>query len=188
MIRRIYSQATENDCFVAAVSGLAYIYPEVYGDGYADGPARLDGFLERTREQMRRMDLRTVHIHHHGPYGGTSPETLARYARALKPAETDLIYVGYGKHDWFPDDTGQPQWVEGVPVVYACTQGHPNDVIPQIAQAAGRQRPAFVCAHITPWKFKPGDWKTRFDELGTEFILVTPEELGQLARQANSRH
>jgi len=187
MYRRIYAQATENDCFVAAVSGLAYVYPEIYGDGYTDSRELLDEFLRRTRAQMDRMDLRTIHIHHYGPYGGTSLETLERYAGILTPDKTDLLFVGYGKHDGFPSDPAKPRLINGVPLSYAATTGKPDESVRQIRHAAGESRPAFVCAHITPWRFKPGQWKQQFDKLGPDYVLVTPEELGQFVKKWNDR-
>ncbi len=180
--RRIYARATENDCFVAAVSGLAYVYPEIYGDGYTRSRKLLDGFVQRTRVQMDRLDLRTIHIHHHGPYGELSNETLRRYAEVLGSSQTDGMFVGYGRRSWFPAKHGKPQEVNGIPILYAATIGSPTDAIDQIRQAARGARPAFLYAHLTPWRFKPTEWKHRFDALGPDYVLVTPEELGQFVR------
>lgn len=180
--RRIYAEATENDCFVAAVSGLAYVYPEIYGEGYARHAELLDQFVERTRVQMGLLDLRTIHVHHHGPYGELSLGTLEHYADVLGASGTDLMFVGYGRREWYPADIAAPRKVNGVPLSYAATQGRPEEAIGQIREAAGSIRPAFVCAHITPWRFKPAEFKRQFDELGPEYVLVTPEELGSLIR------
>jgi hypothetical protein len=180
--RRIYAEATENDCFVAAVSGLAYVYPEIYGDGYTESRELLDGFLQRTRTQMDLLDLRAVHIHHHGPYGEISRATLERYAEVLGPERADLMFVGYGRRDWFPSDLHAPRRIRGVPFAYAATTGGAEESVGQIRQAAGSRKPAFVSAHITPWRFRPAEWKREFDALGPEYVLVTPEELGRFVR------
>ena len=100
----------------------------------------------------------------------------------LELPKTDLMFVGYGKRDSFPSDIAAPRWINNVPVAYAATKGRVQDSVRQIQQAAGSRRPAFVCAHITPWRFKPAEWKSQFDTLGSEYVLVTPEELGHLMR------
>jgi hypothetical protein len=70
---------------------------------------------------------------------------------------------------------------------YAATTGKPAESIRQIQEVAGDTRPAFVCAFITPWRFKPGKWKQEFDRLGPDYVLVTPEEIGQFTRQWNDQ-
>jgi hypothetical protein len=183
---RIYERATENDCFVAAVSGYAYIYPEIYGSAYPDPEKILGGFLDLTRRKMEALDLRMVHIHHHGPYGDTSEETLRRYAAALPDdgAGSGLI-VGYDRREYVNTLDDAAILVDGdTPVFRVMTQGKVSNVVAEIRAFVGDARPAFACAVTRPWRFKPAEFKKEFDALGPDFVLVTPEELATLYSSA----
>lgn len=187
MVARAYADATENDHFVAAVSGAGYIYPEIYGTAFAEPAPIFQGFLEQTRALMTRMDIATLHIHHHGPYGETSPATLARYAEFLPALPGDpatALFVGYSRRDYASTyDQSHFEVGGGVPVFYSLSQGNVATVVADIGAAPGETRPAFVYAITHPWRLKPAEFKREFDALGPDFELVTAEELAALYRQ-----
>jgi hypothetical protein len=183
----IYERATENDCFVAAVSGLAYIYPEIYGSAYPDAHSVRQGFLELTRERMEVLDIRMVHIHHHGPYGDTSLPTLQHYADVLGGEGKERLLglaVGYDRREYVNTLEDAATFLEdGTPLFRAMTPGRVATLVTDIKDFVGDRRPAFVCAVTRPWRFKPAEFKKEFDALGEDFVLVTPEQLAVLFRQ-----
>jgi len=177
-----YGTATPADSFVAAVSGVGYTYPDVYGRRYraADQAAVFDGFLELTRAAAGTADLHQAWI-----MNATRPELIRRYAEAI-PA-LDGIFPDYGCRVTDYDAAVYPT-ARGVPVLHAVSgwiEGAPRDeqvrhVVEQVRRITPAERPAFLHVFIWNWGFDLGMLRAVLDGLGPDYTAVRPDQLAML--------
>lgn len=178
-----YRTATPDDCFLGAVSGVGYTYPDHYGERFAQPGRVFDGFLEQTRQAMAGMDLKDAWI-----MGITRPELIRRYAERIPGLES--IYPDYGRRVSTYDEATYPT-VHGVPVFHAATgwtEGAPRekqvaDVVAQIKAMAPAGRPAFLHLFVWNWGFNLPMLKEILDKLGPDYVAVRPDHLAQLYKQ-----
>ncbi len=179
-----YSTAHPNDAFLAAVSGVGYTYPALYGKRYvaADRQRVLQGFLEQTAESMRTMALRDV-----CPTSAGVDE-LAQYARHIDGlrsmfADYGRVVASYDEATFLSD--------KGVPVFRAVNSwdaaGAPKDQIPAVTGAIRTMtpatRPAFMHVFLCNWFFDLATVKQVVKALGPDYVAVLPAQLSQLYRQ-----
>lgn len=176
-----YSTATANDTFMAAVSGVGYCYPQSYGRRYGEKNQErvFDEFLRLTDSYMRKMDLRAVCPSLAGTAG------IERYAAQVKTARA--VFADYGRSvTGYKDATYISE--RGVPVFRAATSWNPNatrrqqvlEMVTQIREMAGQNRPAFLHVFICNWFWDIPAIKEVLERLGEGFIAVGPDELAEL--------
>lgn len=180
-----YTTAGPNDSFLAAVSGVGYTYPNVYGKRYraADRGRVFDGFLGLTDEYMKRMDLHIV-----CPTGAGLDE-IRRYADRIP--SLDAIFADYGKAvDNYEDATHVT--ARNVPVFHAVGSWDPNglgekqinDMVNQIKTIVPpKSRPAFLHVFLCNWFWDLPALKDVLKRLGPEYVIVSPDELSAMYRQ-----
>ncbi len=178
-----YSTAGPNDAFMAAVSGVGYTYPALYGKRYAaaDGSRLLQGFLEQTSESMRTMALRDV-----CPTSAGLDE-LAQYARHIDGLRS--MFADYGKVVASYDEATFLS-EKGVPVFRAINSwdaaATPKDQIPAVTGAirtmTPASRPAFLHVFLCNWFFDLATVRDLVKALGPDYVAVLPAQLSQLHR------
>jgi hypothetical protein len=181
-----YSVATPNDQFVAAVSGVGYTYPELYGKRYRQPSAVYRGFLDQTNRTMRGMDLVTVNP------TGAGDRQIAGYAERV--AGLKGIFADYGRTvGTYAEATVVT--TGNVPVFHGVTSWvadgdreaqitHMVDQIREIAPSAG---PGFLHAFACNWFYDLPALQEVMRRLGPRFVVVLPEHLAALCRQDMER-
>lgn len=184
-----YAQATANDAFVGAVSGVGYTYPDDYAQRFEPGARdRLfGGFLGLTRDYLPRSDLKQLWI-----MGASQPAAIARYAAEIP--EIDAIFPDYGKRLDRYDEAFYPT-ARGVPVFHAVTHWEEHAtrarkielLVSQIRAATPAERPAFLHAFIWNWGADLSVLPDVMRELGPGYAAVGPDHLAALAKQSLAR-
>jgi hypothetical protein len=190
-----YKNASPNDYFTAAVSGVGYLHESIYG---AKLPADVRKkafaeFLRLTGRYMKRMDLHHLHTH------TTKSDALAAEYASIEGMQG--LFLNYNRE---PDTTAEnaTKTINGVPVFRSIILGSKfygskwSDIIAG-AQAQAREytparRPAFLHFTASNWHAGPGTEmetvgilrKIR-DDLGSEYVAVRADHLAQLYKEAN---
>jgi hypothetical protein len=177
-----YSTATSNDCFVTAVSGIGYTYPDSYGLRYrqSDRTAIYDGFLEQTSEYMAKMDHTLI-----WPMNVTGREMISRYAEQIPALKG--IFPDYGRKVSGYDQAVYPV-ARNVPVFHALTgwqdpatrEEQIAHVLKEFREITPRTRPAFMHLFVWNWGFDLPMLKEIVDKLGPAYTFVRPDHLAEL--------
>jgi hypothetical protein len=187
-----YSTATPNDCFLGAVSGVGYTYPDSYGKRFkeTDRAGVFDGFLDQTRVNMEHMAMKSIWI-----MGITRPELIQRYAERIPFLEA--IFPDYGRRVANYGEATYPV-VRNVAVFHAAN-GWKQDVsreeqiagiVSQIQSFTPSERPAFL--HLFIWNWGCGASlsliRDVLQRLGPEYLAVRPDHMAALYRQYLTEH
>jgi len=181
-----YSTATPADSFLAAVSGVGYTYATHYGKRY--GRYRdlvFQGFLQQTRDAMRRMDLRIV-----CPSGVTN-DHIAQYAAAIP--EVRAVFPDYARSVPTYADANHTT-ARNVPVHHSITLWDPKASreqqiahhVEQIRTFIPAERPAFGHFFLCNWFWDLAAVRETARRLGPQYVFVSPETLAALYRRAMS--
>ncbi|MBP5273578.1 MAG: hypothetical protein ILO36_01405 [Abditibacteriota bacterium] len=182
-----YSTATENDSFGAAVSGVGYTYPALYGERFKDAEPVFDGFLALTDKYMKEMDMRVL-----APMGVTEKE-LAHIAEKL-PGIKGLLPDYARSRDVTRYDEGVFLTSGNMPVVRAGTSMGPDSGDPEekarftareITDFAGveENEPAFIHAFLCNWGYGPAIVDRIAELLPENYVFVSGEELALLEKE-----
>ena len=180
-----YATATPNDCFLGAVSGIGYCYPDHYGKRFRE-PDRwwvFDEFLRQTANYMERMDLRELWV-----MGVTKPELIRRYAEKIPNLRA--LFVDYGRRLIDPSEVTYLT-SRRVAVFHAVTgwrledthEERVNRMVKEIRTMTPSTRPAFLHVFVLNWCFDLETLKEVAKRLGDEYVPVRPDHLAQLYRQ-----
>lgn len=171
-----YTSASENDLFVSPVSGIGYMYPNLYGD--------LDRFLEITAPYYRRLDFSIQWVLNNDM---TFPDDiLARYEEILGPEGFLLDY-------WPTADLGYGYTSRGVPIVrsqYVYLLGGPEQIEAALREKKAQKlflspdRPMFVFIGVNGWKVSPSYLKECVERLGEGYQVVRLDTLFRLMSEA----
>ncbi|MCC6445981.1 MAG: hypothetical protein IT210_21320 [Armatimonadetes bacterium] len=177
-----YRTASALDSFFAPVSGIGFIYPELYGIRYQNAKELFDDYLKLTAEAMKRMDLHIVRPHQ---AGGTGVPAYSRYAQAIESLLA--LFPDYGRRPNMTLAKANYRLDSGIPVFHCLTASgsgtrpNPAQAAEQIAHeirtVAGKTRPAFIHAILWGWVGSPEDVRAVSEKLGPDYILVNPEEM-----------
>lgn len=183
-----YTTATKNDTFMAAVSGVGYTYPTMYGKRYNGlyRKAVFDDFLYLTGDYMQRMDLTTINP------SSVGDKEIRRYAELIP--ELQAIFPDYGKVVSNYDDATRVT-IGNVPVFHAVTGWDPKgdgekqieNLVTQIRDITPKQKPAFMHVFICNWFWDLPTIKKALDRLGPNYIPVTPNQLAELSKQESAK-
>lgn len=181
-----YSTATPNDTFMAAVSGVGYTYPQLYGKRYTRPDQVFAGFMDQTRKHMAAMDLRAIN-----PSGVGAPE-IASMARQLPGVKA--IFADYGRS---VSNYGEATLVTdgNVPVFHGVTGWEPegtrerqiDHMVEQIQGIVPDGKPAFLHVFVCNWFFDLAALQEVQRRLGSGYVPVGAEQLADLYRQDMKR-
>ncbi|MCL5283323.1 MAG: hypothetical protein M1330_01215 [Armatimonadetes bacterium] len=185
-----YRHATPNDDFICAVSGVGYMYPDVYAANYRNRQAVFDRFLGQTQKYMRRLDLNCIWL-----MGIESNQLLADYATQI--SHLQAVFPDYGRITGMTYQKADYRLGPSVPIFHALTAS-PSGVsreeaisamVNQIRRMVARAKPpTFVNAFAINWTYSPGMLSEVAKKLGPDFVVVTPDQLATLYNEAYPPH
>lgn len=181
---------TDNDYFLAALSGLCLSEPEAYGAAYPEiQDDLLDEYCRLTGAYMELLGWPQVQ-----PVG--TPAILRHFVKCI-PSMTGIM-EGYGPHRGISYEKAN-YMLDGVPVFHALTNGsvgtsreapvsqeNPRKAkayAEEIAAIKVGERPAFIHAWHGGWDFGPTTLKITADLLPPDYVVVRPDELAALYRK-----
>jgi hypothetical protein len=179
-----YSTSGPSDCWLGAVSGIGYTYPDSYAKRYRD-PDRgriFDGFLAQTAEYMAKSDLHAAWI-----MNATRPEVIARFAERIPGLEA--IFPDYGRRLIRAEDLTYPT-AANVPVFHAATTWNQQDtreeriarMVTDIQEMTVARKPAFLHAFVLNWFADLPMLEEVARRLGPDYVCVRPDHLVELYR------
>lgn len=181
-----YSTATASDTLMAAVSGVGYTYPQLYGKRYTRPDQVFAGFMDQTRRHMAAMDLRAIN-----PSGVGAPE-IAKMARQLPGVKA--IFADYGRSiSNYEEATLVTD--RNVPVFHGVTGWEPagnreqqiTHMVDQIRNTTPVGKPAFLHVFVCNWFFDLAALQEVQRRLGPDYVPVGAEQLADLYRQGMRR-
>ena len=183
-----YRTATPADAFLAAVSGIGYTYPDLYGKRFR-APYRsqaFDGFLEQTARAMAASDLREIWI-----MNASRESLFQRYAERIPGL--DALFPDYGKRVSNYSEATFPT-ARNVPVFRAVTscagmRRAPSDaekarlLAAEVRAMTPEQRPAFLHVFVLNWFATLPALQAAARRLGPDYVCVRPDHLAALFRE-----
>jgi len=179
-----YKVKKDVDSLGSAVSGVGYIFGRDYGRKFGNKrQAVLDEFHTLTAKYMERMGFKWLHVM--GSGGSGSPVT-GEYTKGLN--KLDAVVIGYGKEIGVVDYATSNEYSNSVPVFYVVSSGgtHINNRVNDVKSILPREPKGalFAAVIIINWDASPQDFSDFEKKLPENWVLVTPEQLGRLYRQA----
>jgi len=185
-----YRTASANDEFVAGPSGAGYMFPSRW-------PAQeLPGFLERTGRLMQSMSLTTLEALDIDFLQSTGIPIIAnlrqtgmvvsdtnlqqRFIQALLPFGLNGFLSGAGVK------TPKMQVVQGVPVCQNLGLADSvNKTVELVrnATASLQNHPLYLNIYVMAWSMTPSDIKQVIQQLGSQYVVVTPGTLMKMITQ-----
>ncbi|WP_169083650.1 GxGYxYP domain-containing protein [Paenibacillus sp. PL91] len=168
-----YEKATENDHFVAAVSGIGYINPSLYPE------ETLKTFMKDTNDFMKRADLKYVSILDNE----ISQKVIDQYA-AQDQIEGGFYFMGYK----YGDGKGALSWSNGKPFIAA--RETLWETVPQemaVRLNSYKKDPSviegYTMVNVHPWSHNYQDVLDIAANLGPDVVVVTPDEFMELIKK-----
>jgi hypothetical protein len=193
-LARMVMTATENDYFMASLSGLGLTSLPDFASAYPDEQNDLiAGYAALTMRYMKRLGWTLAHVW--GPPGNF--RVFLKEAHGLEG-----IFEGYGV---WPDMTyDKANYVlSGKPVFHSLTVGsvsadrkrplakdqkhRARELAKQITSADVTERPAFIHSFTIGWDYGPTILKMTADLLPADYVVVRPDEFIALYRKHNKR-
>ncbi len=180
-----YTTATENDTFGAAVSGVGYTYPALYGERFTDREPVFEGFLALTDRYMKKMDLRVLF-----PMNVTEKE-IAIIAGGIPWIKGQ--FPDYSRHVARYEDS--VFLTSGnMPVLRSGTTWDPDNTEPEyMAQRMAKEikdfpnvkegEPAFIHAFLWNWGYNPAIVNRITELLPDDYVFVSAEEIAALEKE-----
>lgn len=171
--------ASSLDCFLCAVSGIGYMYPDEYASRYENPSKVFHDFLNLTKKYITKLGLQGCWT-----MGMTKQDLIQEYAKVLRVP----LFPDYGRRGDMTYDKSN-YLVDNTPVFHALTNWGPigrqeaiNYIVNQVLQTVqGRESPCFVNIFIWNWGYDLGmlkEIKEHLEDYG--FIFVRPDELANL--------
>lgn len=188
-VKRIYSDATENDYFMAGVSGAGYIHPTEYPF------EALGGFTDLTAASMMKSNLEYVQILDGTPQNEIDDKILtdrleyyARYSNikggvlSLDPDRyeggkgriyfvNDKPFISYRLSLWHPDGEGTSITTEWLDEQAAKVNSYPADI---------KSINGYSVINVHPWTVSVENLAYFVSRLDEDIVLVTLDELMEM--------
>lgn len=179
-----YSTATQNDSFGAAVSGVGYTYPALYGNRFKNKKQVFDGFMDLTEEYMKRMDLNVLF-----PMNVTKKE-IGYFADRL-----DFIKGEFPDYSRNVNTYDESLYLSdnNIPVIHSGTTWDPNNTEPKYmakrmadeikSWVPTNNEPAFIHAFLWNWGFNLEIINDVINQLGDDYVILSAEDLAYVAKE-----
>jgi hypothetical protein len=170
-----WQSATANDNLISGPSGYGYAYPNNW-------PAHsLDQFIAKTEDYNRRAGLRVTTIWNtiKGPINQNVGESFARNAPTL---------IGLTGQNTGGGLTVYNQSLPGMALAcnYCTNEQAMKDHIARAASGWEGTSPRFIIIQAQPWQgVTPTSFKNVASSLDAEYVVVRPDHIFQLIREAN---
>ncbi len=172
-----YSTMSNRDSFGAAVVGIGYMYPKHYGDAYGSKREKIwNQFLEMTEEYMKKLDMKWLWSWKTGVNRGDNLKDMARKIDGLEVLLDDYA----GGHDY---ETAN--YILNDVAVFHCIneKRNPRELVDEVIAEIGDRRPAFSNVFLHNWAVQFEDIKEIAESFPDDYVIVRPEELGDLYKQ-----
>jgi len=196
VLARFMLTATENDYFMAALTGIGLTSLPDFGAKYPGMEDELTaGYAGLTAEHMKRLGWTMVN-----PWSPPPMKNLRTFARNIPGLEGML--EGYGRHEGLTYEKAN-YLLDGVPVFHNVTKGSVgssrNDTVSESYAKRARAlvdnikavkvdlRPGFMHVWTIGWDFTPTILKMVADQLPPEYAVVRPDELAALYKKHEGR-
>lgn len=170
-----WQSATANDNLISGPSGYGYAYPNNW-------PAHsLDQFVAKSEDYNRRAGLRVTTIWNtiKGPINQNVGESFARHAPTL---------LGLTGQNTGGGLTVYNQSLPGMALScnYCTNEQAMKDHIASASSGWNGTSPRFIIIQAQPWQgVTPTSFKNVASSLGADYVLVRPDQIFQLIREAN---
>jgi hypothetical protein len=191
MVEYYYQTASTNDEFIAGPSGAGYMFPSRWPE--QEYPA----FLQHTGQLMNSMDLTELEILDTNFFLSTGilPITFlgragmnlrdtalqARIVQGLLPFGLRGLLNGNG------NTTPETLMIQSVPVLQNLGLADSVDKTVRLvrnATASPQNRQQFLNIYVMAWTMTPSDIKEVIQQLGSQYVVVTPRTLMEMIVQA----
>jgi MYXO-CTERM domain-containing protein len=172
----LWTSSTEDDCLLSGPSGYGYTYPNTWPD-----PTQLDSFLTKTEEYDERAGFRIITVWN-TITGGIDPNVGAAYAKDA----TSLL--GLTAQNTGGGLTIYGNSLPGMALTcnYCTGEQAMKDFIATGAQGWDGQEPRFLIIQAQPWQnVTPTSYANVAATLGTDYVVVRPDHIFELIREAN---
>lgn len=200
-----YENATPNDSFFAAVSGLGYMNTQVYATRFRESDRNRiwDEYIRLTDDYCQKLDMDGVEIYN-GSWGEHTPPTpdlFIRFAQGIK--DLDYILADLGRHaniqagnaNYLVGDTAVFHtltqfrvWASSDEAIDKSRQEAVNWLTGEITQNAPQERPGFMSGMAISWSYFPSWIQDVSRALPEDFQLVSPRELARLYKKQQRDH
>ncbi|MBM3210862.1 hypothetical protein FJZ33_01495 [Candidatus Poribacteria bacterium] len=188
-----YENATPNDHFIMAMSGAGYVHPYRNFMSKVDDPdSAWQAYLGMTQQYMDFLNLNDIYLYTDAwrefDRDRHDPITM-KFVNNLNGL--DNLILGMGRDEVITEKS--PNYLMGknnVLVSHIFTRWDTQNVrhrlenrqwlINEIRQNTPKYHPAFMHVHALSWGYYPSDLVAILDELGEEYLAVTPKEMKQL--------
>jgi GxGYxYP putative glycoside hydrolase C-terminal domain/GxGYxYP_N second domain/GxGYxYP third domain/GxGYxYP_N 1st domain len=188
IIDYFYQHATDNDVFVNALTGIGYIHENQYATKLPEPERKVawDHYMRLSDRYFKLFDFSLLTT-----YQEMRPELMERFATL--PA-IQGIFANYARSKETTLQNVVTE-VKGVPVFRAVAgSGNPLDtrvgieravsaIIRDIRRFTPRHRPAFLQVSLTNWAVKMKALVKIREALGSDYMLVRPDQLAALYHQ-----
>jgi GxGYxYP putative glycoside hydrolase C-terminal domain/GxGYxY sequence motif in domain of unknown function N-terminal len=191
MLEYYYQTASSNDEFIAGPDGAGYMFPSHWPE------QELPAFLQRTGQLMKSMDLTELEILDTNFFLSTGilPITFlgrsgmnlndtalqARIVQGLLPFGLRGLLNGNG------NATPEILVTQGVPELQNLGLADSVDKTLRLvrnATASLQNRPRFLNIYVMAWTMTPSDIKEVIQQLGSQYVVVTPRTLMEMIIKA----
>lgn len=167
-----YQHATPNDYFVNALTGIGYIHENLYASMYPEDKKKQiwKEYLQLSRIYRERLNLSTLTT-----FMDMSTEIAADFAGIGFKG----IFYNYGR-TYNTSLNNQLFEVNGVPLFHTIVDVEVDNaaqLVEDIRTWTPRHRPALVFVSLSNWVTSLKPIEEALNELGPEYVAVTPEQL-----------
>ncbi len=179
-----YTKSSQQDCFLCACSGAGYCYPDTFASKYVEQSKLYTAYLKLTDRYMKQLDLHGLWTH---TASGARLDELARQTPAAA-----YLFPGYGRQLNVTPDIANTVAGDGVPVLNAVTAFDPaaddaanlKSMLADIRAFTPAVKPAFLNVFVQCYPWSPTKLKKMLAELGSDYVVVTADQLSQMYRQS----
>jgi MYXO-CTERM domain-containing protein len=172
----LWTSSTEDDCLLSGPSGYGYTYPNSWPD-----PTQLDSFLTKTEQYNELAGFRIITVWN-TITGGIDPNVGAAYAKDA----TSLL--GVTAQNTGGGLTIYDNSLPGMALTcnYCTGEQAMKDFIAMGAQGWDGTSPRFLIIQAQPWQgVNPTSYANVAATLGTDYVVVRPDHIFELIREAN---
>jgi hypothetical protein len=200
-----YENATPNDSFFAAISGLGYMNTQVYATRFrdADRTRIWQEYIRLTDEYCQKTGIDGIEIYN-GSWGEPTPPTPGLFGQYVKGMKNlDYILADLGRHANI-NPSNSNYLVGQTAVFHTLTQfrvwASSDDAIDksreeavrwlagEITQNAPHERPGFMSGMAISWSYFPSWIQAVSRALPDDYTLVSPWDLARLYRESLQGH
>ncbi len=200
-----YENATPNDSFFAAISGLGYMNTQVYANRFRgeDKNRIWEEFIRLTDEYCQKLDMDGIEIYN-GSWGEPTPPTPDLFGTFMKGMKNlNYILADLGRHanihpgnaNYMVGDTAVFHTLTQFRVWASSDEAFDKSREEAVRWLAGEiignappERPGFMSGMAISWSYFPSWIQEVSRKLPADFTLVSPLELAHLYRENHKAH